>query len=1006
MRYVKELIRSTAETLKKSVKTCSVLCDGFVYKECSYKSDNIIPAVDDTWKQLKKPLSIDNSFDHCWVIGRVTMPEIKEWEYCVLDLSIGDTPQTIAYIDGKMIQGLDYKHQTIILEPKKTYDVALYIYEPSARMALPHVSIIDRKIEKAYFDYLVPFEAMECLEENTYEYTAISKHLEAAALIINRSKDGSDDYYDSVIQADEYLENEFYAKECGKNPTVVKTLGHSHLDVAWRWTVDQTKEKAQRTFGSVAELMKHYPDYRFMSSQPQLFQFLKEEAPELYDEIKQLVAQGRIDVDGGMWLESDCNIPSGESFVRQLIYGKDFIKSEFGKDSKVLWLPDVFGYSAALPQILKKAGVDYFVTGKISWSDVNSMPHDSFYWRGIDGSEVFTHFFTTMDFECQAFFPDATFPYVLFNGSMTPREVKSSYDVYRSKQFNSVTLHTFGYGDGGGGPTYQHMEKYRRLNKGIPGIPKAEMTKLSDFLCEVKDNFDTSCKALRERPLWDGELYLEYHRGTYTTIGQVKRNNRKAEFALRKAETLAALTMQMGSHYPMDEFDSMWKLVCLNQFHDIIPGSSIKPVYERSNKEYRQVLDGAEAITSNALTAIANNVNTNGGYLVYNMHSFENTGLVEYDGKLYVANDIPAMGYKVVGELKNTNSARVTSDTIENEFFIIKFEPNGFISSIFDKAENRELIRNGELGNRLVMYEDRPACFDAWEMSHYTRLKPHEMDECISIEPYENGALKGITVKWRFMDSTVSEDIVVYDDIKRIDIFCRLDIQNTHVILKALFPFDIRTTKTTSEIQYGNVERTCHMNTSWDEAKFETCMHKWVDVSDNGYGVSILNDCKYGFSSYDNTLAITLVKCAESPYYGGDLGHHDIFYSIYPHKGNVASGDTVKEAYKLNAPMTAIRAEKNTGCTLADSFSLVKCDKDNVFVEVVKKAQNRDAVIVRLYDALNMRSKVTLEFGIPFTKAYITDLLENIEQEIPVVNNKISIDVKNFEIVTLMLVNE
>ncbi len=1002
MRYIKELIRSTADALKDSFKVSCELCDGFVYKECGYKSDNVIPAVDDSWKPLKKPLKIDNSFDHCWVVGKVTMPLTKEWEYCVLDLSVGNTPQTIAYIDGKMIQGLDYKHQTIILDQGKTYDVALYIYEPSGQMALPHVSVFDRRMEKAYFDYLVPFEAMQCLEENTYEYTAIAKHLEAAALMINRAKDGSKDFYDSVILADEYLENEFYGKECGKSPTVVKTLGHSHLDVAWTWTVDQTKEKAQRTFGSVAELMKYYPEYRFMSSQPQLFQFLKDEAPELYEEIKSLVAQGRIDVDGGMWLESDCNIPSGESFVRQLIYGKDFIKKEFGKDSKVLWLPDVFGYSAALPQILKKAGVDYFVTGKISWSDVNSMPHDSFYWRGIDGSEVFTHFFTTMDFDCQQFFPDATFPYVLFNGSMTPREVKSSYDVYRSKQFNSVTLHTFGYGDGGGGPTYQHMEKYRRLNKGIPGIPKTEMTKLSDFLGEVKDNFDNSCKTLRERPLWDGELYLEYHRGTYTTIGQVKRNNRKAEFALRKAEMLAELAKQTGIQYPQDEFDRMWKLVCLNQFHDIIPGSSIKQVYDRSNKEFCQVIDGANSITSNALAAIANNVDTEGGYLVYNMHSFENTGLVELDGKLCIAQNVPPMGYKVIPQLVETNSATVTADTIDNKYFTVKFAPNGFISSIYDKQEDRELLRNGEYGNRLVVYEDHPACFDAWEMSHYTRLKGHEMDECISIEPYDNGALKGITVTWRFMNSTVKEDIVVYDDIPRIDIFCQLDINDTHIILKALFPFDVRATKTTSEIQYGNVERPCHMNTSWDEARFETCMHKWVDVSDNGYGVSLLNDCKYGFSSYDNTLAITLVKCAESPFYGGDLGNHEILYSIYPHKNSAVCGGTVNQAYSLNAPMTAVKVTKQAGC-LKDEYSAVKCNKDNIVVEVLKQAQNSSDTIVRFYDAHNMRTKATLEFEFPFKRAFITDLLENKETEIPVVNNSITVDVKNFEIVTVML---
>ncbi len=1010
MRYVKELIETTLSTVRKYMVAGNYGGGDFYYKECDYKTDNNIPEIDETWKKWGPRSEMSGLDKHVWVRGKIKTPDsVPDDTYLVLDCTkIGENPQTILYLDGRMMQGFDGNHSTARIECGREYDVTLYIYfdgvNIGSAMIQPCMKTISKKVEKAYFDMKIPFEAAQCFEGDAPEKKLMYKHLEIACLMIDKTHEGRPEFFASLEAADEYMIKEFYEKECGKGDIVVSCLGHSHIDVAYRWTVEQTKEKVQRSFGTVLQLMKDYPEFMFMMSQPQLYEFLKTESPELYEELKQRVKEGRWEVEGAMWLESDCNIPSGESFVRQLIHGKKFIRDEFGKESVTLWIPDVFGYSAALPQILKKAGVKNFVTGKISWCDVNSMPNDTFYWKGIDGTEIFTHFLTTKDFNIHTWYPEKTHEYVMFNGMLDPREVKSSYDVYRTKTWNTETLHTFGFGDGGGGPTYEMLESYRRLEKGLPGIPRTQMSTLDSFLERIKNNFDDSCKKLRETPRWDGELYLEYHRGTYTSIAQVKRNNRKAEFALRKAETLDVMNeLFCGGKYSSSDFFGMWRLMCLNQFHDVIPGSAIEPVYKRSNREYQSIFAKTDSIIANDIDNIAHNINTDGGILVYNMNAHEGKGIVEYEGGVYTTENIPPMGYAVVDKLYSENHAEITENSIENKYFRIKFNSMGYMESIYDKREGRELLKEGELGNELLAYEDYPYHWDAWELSHYTRLKPHAMDELVSATEYRNGAAAGITFVWKFMESTIKQNVVVYDNIPRIDIENDIDMKQMHIVLKALFPFNIRTTKTVSEIQYGHVERPNHMNTSWDEAKFETCMHKWVDVSDNGYGVSLLNDCKYGFSSYDYTLAITLLKSPESPYYKGDCRQHKFTYSVYPHRSNAVFGGTIEEAYRLNAPLTAVNIAANKSGKLPERFSMVTCDKDNITVEVIKKAENNDGIIVRLYDAHNMASRATLKFGFPVKEAYIVNLLEEEPQKIDVKDNAVTLDVGTFEIVTLLL---
>ena len=1011
MRYLDDKALKTVTMLEGFIVKNSVVLDGFKIKYCDYKKDNIIPELDDSWEDLTKFIEFKELAGHFWIRGSFTTPDkLDENYYYALDFKQEYTGrvQTILYLNGEMTQGLDENHFRTILEPDTTYDVAFYcymdpVYSPRTHLVsstVPKLVTVCRKTERLYFDYETPFEALEALEKTSDDYKTILHHLEIAANLIDFRQPYTKEYYNSLDNAIKYLDEEFYSKECGKGDITVNCLGHSHIDVAWRWPVRQTVEKVQRSYSTVLYLMKHYPEYIFMMTTPQMYEFLKAQAPEKYEELKQRVKEGRWEVDGAMWLESDCNLPSGESFVRQLIHGKQYFMDEFGVNSRTLWIPDVFGYSAALPQILKKAGVDRFVTGKISWNDTDRMPNDTFYWKGIDGTEIFTQFLTTKDFVI----PEKSRDFVMINGALDAREVKSTWDIYRNKEYNDETIHTFGFGDGGGGPTYQMLERYRRFQKGIPGIPKTRMDTLDNYLTRSQEKFDKSCEKFGRTPKWSGELYLQYHRGTYTSIAKTKKANRECEFLLNNTEQLSVMNMLLRDGlYPEAELDTAWKYMLLNQFHDIIPGSCIKEVSDVAESEYNEVKAICKNATKTVYDSIVPEISSEEGYVVFNPRPFEGDGIVETEDSFAYVENIPAHGYRVVKSLDFSNNATVSKNEISNKYFNIKLDKNGNISSIFDKTTGREVLL--ETGNRFVAYEDRPKWSDAWEVTHYYNQKPYYIDDVTEITPYENGAKKGLTISKKFMNSTIKQNIVVYDNIPRIDFETEIDWKEEHLILKTLFPVNVFSNAVTADIQFGNVERPTHKNRSWDEAQFEMCMHKWVDISDNGYGVSFLNDCKYGYSSDENIIGLTILKCATDPDPDADKCMHNFTYSIYPHKGRVTEGDTVYQAYSLNQSMTAVK-KKATDGVLSAEYSLVSCDKKNIIVETVKKAENNNNIIVRMFDCYNKCEDAMLTFGFDIKKAYICDLLENAESELEVANNTVTVPVKNFEIITLMLETE
>ena len=978
---------------------------GWKISPCDYKRDNIMPnkesesfrefATDERWAKQRDT--------HAWFCNHIFVPE--DWTAGEVRFSIRTgaeggndctCPQFIAYINGVLTQGLDDNHTELYLGGQKELDLDLYAY--SGMHGTPYVfqtelRLIQTECEQLYYDLRVPMEILEFSDPNSKTYIDVLHILNEAINRMDCRVPGSSSFFTSVHAAREYLKEELYGKYCKEQDATVICIGHTHIDVAWLWTLEQTREKVQRSFSTVLQLMKRYPEYKFMSSQAQLYAYLKEESPETYEEVKKMVAAGRWEVEGAMWVEADCNLSSGESLVRQVLFGKRFFKDEFGVESRVLWLPDVFGYSAALPQILKKSGVDRFVTSKISWNETNQMPYDMFRWRGIDGTEIFSWFLTAQAKKRDQK-PTNFTTYVSNND---PAMIAGTWDRFQQKEFTDQVINTFGWGDGGGGPTADMLEKRRRMENGFGECPNARIGTVTEFLDHVaKAEHDPRL------PVWSGELYLEFHRGTYTSIAKNKRNNRKSEFAYQQAEWLSEMSSLLTDlPYAKERLDEGWERILLYQFHDIIPGSSIKEVYEDCDRVYPLVLKNAEEISDAARQAIAENISTEGGVLVFNPHSFENSGIVQVGGEARYVEHIPAKGYAVVQPRAIQNSVRMEPRLLENDFLRVQFDENYNIASIYDKQAKREVINAPKgRGNQIEVYEDFPKDFDAWEITNYYKEKQYQVNDVQGVEFVRDGARAGITVTRKFLESTFTQTIWLYEDIRRIDFDTEVDWKQEHLLVKTAFPVNINSDRATYEIQFGAVERPTHLNTSWDAAKFEVCAHKYCDFAEFGYGVAMLNDCKYGHDIHDSVMRLTLIKSATYPSPDADRCKHEFSYSLVPHEGDYRAAGIVQMAYDFNAPMVGCEVGKQEG-KLAERFSLVSLSQPNVILETVKQAEDGSGTVLRMYEAYNQRTDVQVCFGFNAKRVVLCDLMENEQKELPLVNNTVTLPCKPFEIITL-----
>ncbi len=1007
--------------LNKCVLSFLNTISGFVYRKLDdirdieicptdgYKKGNTPPA--DGWRSCDGDILFSGMDEHYWFRAKLRTPSVSEDEYLILRATTGreggwdaTNPQGLLYLNGKMVQGLDTNHTEAYVDADRDYTVHNYFYlgtYPGGiiqyKMAL---YAVNKDVEKLYYDVKIPFDACQMLDAGSGEYLRMMSVLADAVRLVDFREPYSESFLASVKNAIDLMENEFYTKLCSKvGKPVIHCIGHTHIDVEWKWARAQTREKIQRSFSTAKSLMDRYPEYKFMLSQPELYRYLKEEAPEKYEELKALVKAGRWEVEGAMWLEPDCNLASGESFVRQLIFGKRFFREEFGVDSRVLFLPDVFGYSAALPQVLRKSGVDYFVTSKISWNDTNTMPMDMFYWEGIDGTELFTTFITTQDL--------GGIPgkggknRTTYNGILNASMVSGTWDRFSGKEYTDRVMMTFGHGDGGGGPTKEMLETQRRTARGIPTLPVTETGFLLEYLENAKSQFDATCQRTDRIPKWVGELYLEFHRGTYTSIAKVKKSNRESEFLLGNAEALSATDLSLGGTYDTEGLNKYWRKVLHNQFHDILPGSSIKEVYDGTDIDYREIGEYARGVIGEKLERIADRISTEGGRLVYNPTGFERKAVLTENGYTETKTAVPPFGWTVVKDEKPQSTVMVKGLHAANPFYELDLNEKGEIVFLFDVEAGREVFKSN--ANVLKIFEDYPTKYDAWELEDYYKLKSYDLGGEVKITPVKDGTRAGFQIEREYMHSTLKQTLWLYSESRRIDFETYIDWHEHHQVLKTIFPFDLHATSATYDIQFGHVSRPTHENTSWDKAKFETYAHKWVDMSENGYGVAMLNNGKYGHGTEGSTLTLTLIKCATDPNPEADQGEHYFTYSIMPHSGDFREAGVINESYALNQPLYERAIEKQAG-DLPETYSFVSVDKPNAVITAVKRAEQGDGVIVRMYDAYDCRSNVTLTFPESFKRAYLCDLMENELSELKVKDGKTRIPMSNFEIVTVKLV--
>lgn len=988
MQFIPEKIRTTIETISPYITISKKLIPDVYYVKSPYKSSNTPPDESADWK-IYDGSSLGSEIDaHFWFKFKISVPKSERGEFRLVANGARDgqwdamNPQCTVFIDSdSAYQAFDANH-TCTPVAEGDHSVAIYYYTgmlPGDNFVKFFLAEIDREIEGLFYDMKVAYDAMQELRRDSDEYNSIYNLLDRATLLLDLRYPRSEEYIKSVTACREFLAKELYGSCRGSGGTL-GMIGHTHIDVAWKWTLAQTREKAQRSFSTVLRLMEKYPDYIFMSSQPQLYQYVKEDDPALYEKIKERVREGRWEVDGAMWLEADTYLTSGESLVRQILLGKKFMREEFGVESNMLWLPDVFGYSGALPQILKKSGVDRFYTAKLFWNETNKPRHDLFIWKGIDGSEIFS---VLND---------------VYVKRLDPKTVKKSWEMHLDKRYSDLHVSTFGFGDGGGGPTAEMLENYARMKNGLPGYPKLVCQKARATVDAEAEQFKKSVEEHKFLPKWIGELYFEKHRGTYTTQANNKKYNRQCEFLLAKAEELAAIDgILFGAEYPREALYDAWIKLLRNQFHDIIPGSSINEVYRDSDREYAEIKDSVGALSLASITRIASAVGSDGGLFVYNPAPFAYSGMIQTDdGPRYVEN-IPAHGYKVVIPARRSG-AFADGSKLENELLRVTFDEKYEIVSVYDKKNKREIVKEGERANILEVFEDLPFCYDAWEISQYYTQKRWRVDSLVSVEAINLGERAGFVITREYGRSRIKQTITLDAGSARLDFKTDIDWQEEHALLKAAFPLAICTPRATYEIQFGHLERPTHRNTSVDEAMFEVSAHKWADLSEHNYGISLLNDSKYGYSCDEGTLSLTLLRSPTWPDPHADKGSHSFTYSLLPHQDQVGT-ETVKAGYFLNAPPTVLNIAANDG-TLPCESSLVSSSNDAFVVETFKAAEDGDGYIVRGYEATGARARAKLSFIRPLKSWSLCDLMEN-DVSKTTFGDEMEIEAKPFEIITV-----
>ncbi len=972
-----------------------------------------------------------HSYEYCWMRGKVVLPEAAAGKRIVADLNTGG--ETTLFVNGKSFgtyragwvsvphHFIEDNVLSICGKAGETFDLLLEAYAghfypesplggcatgpvlPGAytdpktegqRVTLGNMTfgIWNEDAYQLYMDLDTLRLLGDQLDPESLRADKIAEALEKATLIADFEQP-LEERVASYRAAREALKPALEAVN-GSTAPVFYAVGNAHLDLAWLWPMAETHRKTSRTFAAQLRLIDEYPDYKYIQSQPAAYVMCREHYPELYERIRAAIKKGQWIAEGAMWVEPDTNMTSGESLVRQVLHGKRFYKDELGVDSVVLWLPDTFGYSAALPQILRKTGVKYLVTQKIFWSynEGDQFPYHYFTWQGADGSQI------------DSFLPTN------YTYRTDPKEICETWKKRVQKRGLDAFLLPFGYGDGGGGPSRDYIE-YLEREKDLEGMPRIKQASPTEFFQDME-------AAGGPQHTYVGELYFSAHRGVFTSQAAIKKGNRKAELALREAEMWGTMAMLKGAEYPLSRMDAAWKKLLLNQFHDILPGSSIAKVYEDARRDHRWIIGEANEVKDGALAALAQGE----GVTVFNSLSFERKALVclpdefkngaetpdgvkvpvqPIEGGALALVTLPPCGAVSLKPAKDEAAeaavcAYLTESgaVIENAVVRAELNKRGEVISFIDKATGREFAA-GPM-NRLLAYKDVPRLFDAWDIDSNYIQQPVALEEPVELTIKEEKGLRAVLrVKRQVMNSAFEQDIVLKADSRRLDFETHVDWHELHRLLKVSFPVDVKATEGINEIQFGYMTRPTHRSRLYDSDRFEVCNQRYSALCDQSHGAAVLNDCKYGISMNGNAMELTLLRAAASPEMRADNGEHIFTYAFTAWEGSFLESPVVKEAYDLNVPAQVAKG----ACPAFSAFSV---DAENVFIDTVKPAEDgSNDVILRLYEAKRADTNCALKLNVPAGRVWLCDMLENKEEELAVENGDVKLHFGTFEVKTL-----
>lgn len=1018
-----ETVEIKINAIKNHIFKNEVPLDGWEYREFIYSRKRERNYISD-WQPIRVGDTWGGPDRSALFRCRATMP--KNFAGRKVALKIYFSGDGLLYVNGKPYHGLDPFRDTVILSEcangseQYNLEAESYIFWHFGESEIKtfessHFAVMDQEMHDTYWDFRAVYNVLTMPDINSELAAFIKAGLEQSIWQIDQNETDPKKFAQVARDARNILQREIYQTKRFMQDGLLHLCGNSHLDVVFLWTHAEFVRKLGRTHATTLRLMEQYPEYIFSQSQPLMYQEMKMNYPEMYEEVRKRIKEGQWEVIGATWVEPDCNLISGESMVRQLLHGISFIEQEFNVTPKTCWCPDVFGNTWTMPQILSKAGLEFFVTHKMgTWNDTNPWTKHNFIWRGPDGSEIFS-----------------VMPPTHFIGTIEPDHMAEHWKDFSDKDTIGESLYNYGWGDGGGGPDVEMLEYLKRYNH-FPGVTPCKPNTIEGALESIRSRAKPG-----EVPVVNDELYLEEHRGVYTTKGRLKKLNRLCETLYFKAEMWSSFA---SLPYPQDRLDSGWKEILTNQFHDSLPGTHIPNVYVDLLESYGRTVATGENVLKEALNDLAQRVDCSGEgtpVVVFNSLQQLRTTLVKMEWSstkevhvlnsegapvpsqiifdlesgrnilAFEAENLPGIGFAVYHVVKGKGPEfdHVEADerSLKNKFIDLRINENGEVVHLVNRQTDRKIFSDKHHGNVFKLYEDVPGKYEAWDIAPtYTKV---EFDiGPAQVRLLEQGPVCAtLEVTRAFKNTTMRQLIRLTRLGRRVDFHTHIDWHEQQKLLKVRFYTPFQTRTATYDIAYGNMERSCWRSNSFEEARFEVPAHWWMDLSQPDNGLSLLNDCKYGHEAHGGMMALTLLRGSIHPDPLSDQENHFFTYSLFPHSGDWRIGGTIQEASDLNNPVDIVTPSTSKTGSLGRSGSFLELNSCSVSLEAVKKAEQSDDLIVRIVERHGADSELTLRLNRPFQKATSCNLLEREDEELPCRSGEINIQIQPYEIRTFKL---